>query len=149
MGVTPQYFHTIRTSCAILPTIHTTKFSTCTLAYSHPLKECMSTHQQGTQHCSFNSLPHARQPYVPCMFSSNKSSQHNWHSNMPYRLSTARALHSFCIQDRPYLPCRVSSNPQHDFSMHINLACTTLPCSTTHPTAFHNPPMHTNNKHKV
>ena len=34
MGTTPQHFHIIPTSCAILPTMHTT---TCTLAFSNQL----------------------------------------------------------------------------------------------------------------
>ena len=97
--------HTIPTSCAILPTFHTAKPSACTLAYSHPLNECITTHQ-GTQHCSRHSLLHTRQP-IGAMFSSNDSSQHNWHFNMTYRFSTAHALHGFCIQDRPHLPCSV------------------------------------------
>ena len=100
MGMTPQYFHTIPTST------HTTKLSMCTLAYSHPLNGCITTHQ-GTQHCSLHSFLHIRQP-ICAMFSSNKSSQHNWHFNMPYRLRTPHALHSFCMQDRPHLPCSVA-----------------------------------------
>ena len=60
---TNQYFHTIPISCAILQTTHTTKLSTCTMAYSHLLKECLTTHQQGPLHCSLNNLPHA---YLPC-----------------------------------------------------------------------------------
>ena len=59
MGMTPQSFYTIPTSCAILPTIHTTKLATCTLPYSypHPLNE------HSTQHCSLHSLPHKDNPY--------------------------------------------------------------------------------------
>ena len=45
--------------------------------------------------------------------SSNKSSQHNWHFNMPNRCSTAHAIHSFCIQNRPHLPCLNSYYPPH------------------------------------
>ena len=67
MGMTLQYFHTISTFCSILPaTMHTTKLSTCTLAYSHPLNESITTHQQGTQLCSPDStLQHIWQP-MPC-----------------------------------------------------------------------------------
>ena len=50
-----------------------------------------------TLHCLLH-LPHTRQPI--CAMSSNKSSQHNSHSNTPYKLSTAHILHSFYIQDR-------------------------------------------------
>ena len=105
--MTPQYFHTAPTSCAILPSImHTTKLTTCTLAYSHPLNRWITTHQQGTQHCSLHSLLCTWQPICD-MFNSNKSSQHNSDFNMPYKLSNAHGLHSFCIQDRPDLPCSV------------------------------------------
>ena len=50
MGMTRQHFHNIPTSCAILPSMHTTKLSTCTLAYSNPLNKRTShslllTHQ--------------------------------------------------------------------------------------------------------
>ena len=48
-------------------------------------------------------IPHKRQS-ISSRFSS-PCSQHNWHSSMPYRPSTAHAFHSFCTQDRPYLPC--------------------------------------------
>ena len=37
--------------------IHTTNLSTHTLAYSQPLNEYITTHQQGTQHCSLHRLP--------------------------------------------------------------------------------------------
>ena len=36
------------------------------------------------------------------MFSNNKSSQHNLHFNIPYKLSTAHILYSICTQDRPH-----------------------------------------------
>ena len=67
------------------------------------------------------------------------------------RPTTAHGLHIFCIQDRPYLPCSVQqlhcSHPQlHSLSMHTYIHYTP---STTHPTAFHNPPMDTTNKHKA
>ena len=39
MGITPQYFHTIPTFCAILPTMYTTKLFTCTFAYLHQLNQ--------------------------------------------------------------------------------------------------------------
>ena len=150
--MTPQYFHTAPTSCGILPTIvHTTKLITCTLAYSHPLNRWITTHQQGTQHCSLHSLLCTRQP-VCDMFNSNKSSQHNSHFNMPYKLSNAHGLHSFCIQDRPDLPCSVVIKLQppttgllhvHQHALHTHAAL------SMHSTAFHNSPMCTNNKHKA
>ena len=92
-----------------------TKLSTCTLkpTQTHQMNE------QGTQHCSLHSLPHKRKS-IFAMFSSNKSSQHKLHSNMPYRLNTAHALHSFYIQDRPYLPCSVAIRlPQHTVFIRI------------------------------
>ena len=45
-----------------------------------------------------------RQP-ICAMFSSNKSSQCNWHSN----IKSKRCSNSFCIQDRPHLPCSVAN----------------------------------------
>ena len=49
MEISPQYVHTITmcTSCATLPIIH----SQHALACSRPLNECVTTHQQDTQHC--------------------------------------------------------------------------------------------------
>ena len=131
MGTT-QHFHTIPTSCAILPSMHTTKLSTCsmhttklstcTLAYSNPLNKWTS-----------HSLLLTQQPSCIqdiCMFSSNTISLYNIHCNMPYTHSTACALHSFCIQDWPYLPCSVAivlqqSTTQltlhaHQHALHIN-----------------------------
>ena len=41
----------------------------------------------------------------------------------------------------------VATTPQHNsLPMHINMHYTP---TTTHPTAFHNPPLHTTNKHKA
>ena len=53
MGMTLQYFHTIPTYCAILPTMHTTKLTTCTLPYScpHPLNEHGALHHRRLQSC--------------------------------------------------------------------------------------------------
>ena len=81
--------------------------------------------------------------------SSNKISQHNLNFNIPYRSSTAHALHSFCIQARQTLSAMFlhCSHPHHNsLLMHINIHYTP---STTHPIAFHNPPLHTPNKHKA
>ena len=70
MGMTPQHFHTISTSCA---TVHTPKPSTCTLDYSQAVNQCITTYQQSTQHCSLHSLLHIRQPIsaMSAMLSSN------------------------------------------------------------------------------
>ena len=98
MGMTPQHFQTIPTSCVILPTMYTIK-----LSYMHTglFTPTISTHQQGTQHCSFHSLLYTKKKTTSAMFSSNKSSQHNWHSNTSHRLGAAHVLHCLCIQDRP------------------------------------------------
>ena len=66
MGTTPQHIYTIPTSCAILPTMHNKKLSTCSL------------NEHGTQHCSLHSLEYERQS-IPdsATFSSNKIPQHN------------------------------------------------------------------------
>ena len=61
MGMTPQHFHTILSN--ILGHFdnyahHKTLY--VHIDYSHPLNE------HSTQHCSLHSLPHRRQPDVPC-----------------------------------------------------------------------------------
>ena len=50
------------------------------------------------------------------MFSSNKISQHSLHSNIPYRLSIAHALHSFCMQARQTTSAMLSA--LHIAAMH-------------------------------
>ena len=104
--------------------------------------------EHGTQHYSLHSFPHKRQS-ISATFSSNKISQHKINTpNIPYRPSTA---HSFCIQDKRNTPAMLSSN--YIASTH-NI--THSPCTSTcmhytpnnaFPTAFHNPPMNTINKH--
>ena len=45
------------------------KTSTCTLDCAHSLNECITTHRQGTQHCSIHSFLCIRQPIsamLPC-----------------------------------------------------------------------------------
>ena len=43
-----RWEHTIATSCFSLPTMHTTKLSTCALAYSHPLNRgCQKSFRGG------------------------------------------------------------------------------------------------------
>jgi len=63
MGMTPQHFQTIPTSCVILPTMYTTKLSYMHTGLFTPTK---STHQQGTQHCSFHSLLHTQKKNNIC-----------------------------------------------------------------------------------
>ena len=66
MAMTPHYFHTIPTSCAVLLTMHTTKLSTCISYCSHQLLRWMYNYTpQGTQHCSLHSLLYIRQPISP------------------------------------------------------------------------------------
>ena len=122
----------------ILPTMHTTKLSTCTLAYSHPLKRnaCVHTNKALSTAHQVNSLPHARQPYVPCMFSSTKSSQHNWHSNIPYTDSTL-LMHSTASAYKTDHICHAESVVTHNMTSPCTSTCATLPCSTTHSTGFH------------
>ena len=62
------------------------------------------------------------------MFSSNKISKHNLHSNMPYKPSTAYALHSFCIQDKSYLQAYNYIAATHNMT---HSPCTST--CTTHP----------------
>ena len=107
-------------------------FANCTPQNSlHAYCYWYPLNKQSTQYWySLHSLLHKRQP-ISAMFSSNKSSQHNLHSNMPYTPSTVHVLYSFCIQDRPHLPHSVHcSHPKHNsLSMHINMHYT---LSTTH-----------------
>ena len=71
--------------------------------YSYALNE------QGTQLCSLHSLTHTHKRWpISAMFSSNKISQHNLNSNIPYRPSTAHALHSFWIESRQTISAMLS-----------------------------------------
>ena len=106
---------------------------------------------KGTQLCSLHSLTHKN---ISAMFSSNKISQHNLNSNIPYRPSIVHTLHSFAYsQDRPYRPRSVQqlhcSNPQQNpLSIHIQMHY----IHTYHypPHCFHKiPSLHKKiNKHK-
>ena len=84
-------------------------------------------------------------PYIFCHFA-------NYAPHIPQRSSTGHALHSSCIQARQTLSAMLSvaTTPQHNsLPMHINMHYTP---TTTHPlpsTTFHNPPLHTTNKHKA
>ena len=131
--MTPQNIHTISTSCAILPTLHNNKI------FTHSLSE------HGTQYCSLHSLPHKRQS-TSATFISNKILQHNLNSQHTIRSITA---HSFCIQDRLYLPCSVATTLQPPTTQHTPCTSTCTTHSNTLPTTFHNPAMHTTNKHKA
>ena len=51
MGMTPQHFHTIPTSCAIQVAKYAHKTLNMHISYSYALNE------QGTQHCSLHGLP--------------------------------------------------------------------------------------------
>ena len=135
--MTPQHSHHPYILCHLANYAH--HKTTCTLlAYSHPLNN--QTRHLPTAHSTafhIQDISHVQQY--------NKISQHNLHSNMPYRLSTACALHSFCIQDRPYLPCSVAialqppktqltlHSHQHALNMHPALPnplpSTTLLCT--------------------
>ena len=64
MGTTPQYFHTIPTSCAILQTLHTTKLY---MQISLPTPNTQPTHQHGTPQPSVyktTNIYHTQQQYV-------------------------------------------------------------------------------------
>ena len=82
---------------------------------------------------------------ISAMFSSNKVSQHNLLQRTGHA-DPAHVLHSFCIQTDHICHAQYSNyiaathNITH--SMHINMHSTP---STTHPTTFYNPPMHTTN----
>ena len=81
---TPQHFHTIPTSCAILLSMHTTKLltcsmhttklSTCTLTYLNPLNKLTSDSQLLTHHPSYTQgICHVQQDY-------NFTTQHAIHT---------------------------------------------------------------------
>ena len=109
------------------------------ISLTHPLNECRTAHQQGTPHCSLRSLLHLRQPISPCS-AAIKVYTHTPICYTNYRLGIAHAFHSLWIQDRPYLIHSIAVKLQSPTSMEFNMHYT---LSTTHPTAFHNPPMHT------
>ena len=138
---------------SILPTIHTIKLCTCTLAYSHPLNKCITTHQQG--HSSLpNPQPSAitRQP-LSAMFGNDKSSQQ---SSLEHAILTQ---HCLCIPQLLHKRQMVSAmHTRQPCSLVAAIQNITLCTSTciytyiqhyTHSTAFHNHPMHATNKHKI
>ena len=114
-------------------------------AYSHPLNE------HCTQHCSLHSLLHKRQS-ISAMFSSNKISQHNLLQHtiqtqlMHSTVSAFKMDHICHAQQSNYIAATHNITHSPCTSNTSNMHSTP---STTHPTAFHNPPMHTTNKHKA
>jgi len=128
MGMTPQHFHTISTSCAIQVANyahHKTLY--IHVAYSYALNE------QGTQHCSLHSLPSIH----ITMFSSNKISQHNLNFNKSYRPYT---IHTIQTQHWSWIPHFLHTG-KTDHICHAQYSKYIVHCS--HPQ--HNPlPMHIN-----
>ena len=130
---TPQHFHTTPTSCAILPTMHTTKLSTSySICIEWTRYSALLTPQSYT---------HKRWP-ISAMFSSNKISQHNLDSNIPHRPSIAQALHSFCMQSRQTI-CHVQYS-NYNAAIH-NI--THSPCNQN-ALHTHHYPLHYNNKNE-
>ena len=85
---------------AILPTMHTTKLSMCTLDYSHPQNKCI-THQQGIQQCLLHSLLHMRQHIsaMSAMLSLQLSCSHPQHNWVTWELPTSWSLlRMLCIE---------------------------------------------------
>ena len=139
-----EWHHNIYT-----PSLHLVPFCLlCTPQNSlHVLSLFICIDEQDTQLCSLHSLTHKRRP-ISAMFSSNKISQHK----LQYAIQTQHCsctpqfLHTLKT-DRIWHAQPHWSHPQHkSLSMHINIHYTP---TTTHPTAFHNPPLHTTNKHKL
>ena len=133
MGMTPQHFHTSPTSCAILPTTHTTKFL-------HALNLFMCI--EWTQLCSLHSLTLKRRPISP-MFSGNKISttdhktQHC--SCTPQFLHTVKTDHICHAQYTNYIAA----------TRNITYSPCTSKCTTHSPLPSHNPSLHTTNNHKA
>ena len=103
------------------------------LACSHPLKENMALSN------AHSTVFHI---FISAMFISDKISKHNLHSNMPHRLSTAHALHSFCIQDWSYSPCSVATALQPSTTYLTSHAHQHVLYTQHYPPP---PPMHTTN----
>ena len=94
---------------------------------------------------------------ISAMFSSNKISQHNLNSNIPYRPysyvsyvpyrpSTAHGLHSFRIQARQTISAILSIARTLYIAATHNITHSPCTSTCTHHTAFHSP-LHTTNKH--
>ena len=93
MGMTPQPFHTILTSCAILPKCahHKTLYMHLALPWTR-----------------YSALFTPQFPIYPDLLCSAAVRFHVLNSNIPYRLSTAHALYSFCIQGRQTVSAMLS-----------------------------------------
>ena len=94
---------------------------------------------------------------ISTMFSSNKISQHNLNSYIPYRpytyhtyhtdpASTAHGLHSFCIQAKQTISAMLSTARTLYIAATHNITHSPCTSTCTHHTAFHSP-LHTTNKH--
>ena len=141
MAMTPQLFHTVPTSwqlCIPQNSLHALSLLICIEWTSY---SALLTPQSYT--------------YLPCPCSSNKISQHNLNSNIPpYRPSIVHTLHSFCIQSRcTMLICHAQYSNYIAATNNITHSLCTFKCTIythhSHPSAFHNPSLHTTNKHKA
>ena len=108
MGMTPQHFYTILTSCVILPTMHTTNSL-------HALTCSLFKHIKWTGYSALLTPQSSIDPYLPC------SAAIKFHNipctpNIPYRPSIAHALHSFCMQARQTTSAMLST--LHIAAMH-------------------------------
>ena len=117
--------------------MYTTKLSTCTLAYSHPLNECISTHQQVTQHCSL-STAHSTDfhiqdnPYLPC---SAATKVHNITHTPTCHTDSALLMHSTASAYKTDCICHAQVTAAHNTThSQCASACTKHPAlPTRHP----------------
>ena len=115
-----------------LPTMPTSKLSTCTLAYWHPLNETYCT-----QHCSIHSVLHKNNPYLPCPAAIRL---HNITYTPTCHTDHALLMHSTASAYKTVHICHAAqqlhcSHPQYNsLSMHTNMHYT--------PGTIHS--MHTN-----
>ena len=106
------------------------------------------------------SIAHSSLPSIHnSMFSSNKISQHNLNSNIPYRPYTIRTIHTIQTQHCSWTPQfwhtgKTGRICHAQYSKYIvlyiaathNISHSPCTSTSTHHTAFHNP-LHTTNKH--
>ena len=140
IGMEPSKTSQTRWEChhnTFTPSLHLVQFCQLCTTKTHSLNE------HGTQHCSLHSLPHKRQS-ISATSSSNKISQCNLNSQ-----HTMQTHHcSQFLHRRQTIPAMHSSN--YIASTHnITHSPCALHTQQYPPTAFHNPPMHTTNKHKT
>ena len=162
MGMTPQYFYTIPTSCAIWPTMYNTKPHAYLLAHPQPKNECSTSLPHNITHpshtltwhyklttvhftptCVQDNTYHTRQP-ISAMLNSNK------HTPTYHRLTILHPIHTF-LHTRWTIPATLSSNKVATISNTTYSLYTTTHALHTHATAFHvqdNPLLHTTNMHK-